>query len=333
MTATGDMLRLIFGFRAAQAVHVAAELGIADRLASGPVEVSAVAEQVGADADALRRLLRALAAIGVFEEQSGDVFATNDRGRTLESGHPDRLRAISSNTSTPYFWDAWGRLEHSVRTGENAFQSLHGTSVWEYRATHPEAARRFDAGMVALTLRIARSLVEAYDFGGVGTLVDVGGGHGALLAAVLDTYPDMGGVLYDLPHVVETALPVLAARGLDARVRLEGGTFFDRVPSGGDCYLLKSVLHDWEDYDCVRILQACAGSMPRNAVLLIVERLLGGPNEGADTKFSDLNMMVLPGGRERTADEFDALVVAAGMSVRRVVPTSSAFHAIEAVVS
>jgi O-methyltransferase domain/Dimerisation domain len=196
MAASDDMLRLIFGFRAAQAVHVAGELGISDHLASGPVEVSALAEQVGADADALRRLLRALAAIGVYEEQPGDVFATNERGRTLE-----------------------------------------------------------------------------------------------------------------------------------------GGSFFEGVPGDGDCHLLKSVLHDWEDDDCVRILRACATSMPRDAVLLIVERLLGGPNEGPDTKFSDLNMMVLPGGRERTEAEFASLAATAGMSVRRVVPTSTAFHAIEAVVS
>jgi hypothetical protein len=333
MTETDDMLRIIFGFRASQAVHVAAELAVADHLAAGPLPVADIAGRVGASPDALRRLLRALAAIGVFAEQPGDVFATNGLGATLESPHPARLRAVSSNTGSAYFWDAWGRLEHSVRTGENAFQSLHGTSVWEYRAQHPAAGERFDAAMLALTHRVARGVVDAYDFASVETLVDVGGGHGAFLAAVLDAYPGIRGVLYVLPHVVESAPAALAERGLGERVRLEGGSFFERVPTDGDCYLLKSVLHDWEDDDCVRILRACAASMPRDAVLLIVERLVGAPNDDPDTKFSDLNMMVLPGGRERTVVEFDALITAAGMKVARVIATSTAFNAIEARVS
>ncbi|HSS68674.1 MAG TPA: methyltransferase [Nocardioidaceae bacterium] len=333
MNATSDMLRLIVGFRVSQAVHVAAELRLADHLAAGPLNVSTLAERVGADPDALRRLLRALSATGVFVEQPDDVFATNELGATLESQHPARLRAISSNTSSTYFWDAWGRLEHSVRTGENAFYSLHGMNVWEYRSQHPEAAERFDAAMVAMTLAVARGLAESYDFAAVRTLVDVGGGHGGLLAAVLDAHPAIQGVLYDLPHVVATAPAELAARGLGDRVRLEAGSFFEQVPADGDCYLLKSVLHDWEDDDCVRILSACAAAMRSDAVLLVVERLLDGPNEGADTKFSDLNMMVLPGGRERSADEFGALAAAAGMSVTRIVPTSTAFHALELVVT
>jgi hypothetical protein len=331
MAATDDMLRLILGFRPAQAVHVAAELGIADRLAAGPVNVAALAEQVGADPDGLRRLMRALAAMGVFHEVGGEVYETNELGQTLETGHPDQVQAVASNSCSPYFWDAWGRLEHSVRTGENAFRSMHGMSVWEYRAAHPEASARFDAAMRALTLRIARGLVAAYDFSAVGTVVDVGGGHGGLLAEILHANPDAVGVLYDLPHVIATAGPAQAARGVAERVRLEGGSFFDGVPDGGDCYLLKSVLHDWEDDDCVRILGACAPALASGAVLLVVERLMGDPATDRETTMSDLNMMVLPGGRERTAEEFDALVSAAGLRVGRTVPAAGAFHAIEVV--
>jgi len=331
MDASDRMRGLIFGFRQSQAVHVAAELGVADRLAAGPVTAGAVADEIGADPDALRRLLRALASIGVFEERPGDVFATTDLGRTLESRHPDRLRAVSANTGSWYFWDAWGQLEHSVRTGENAFESVHGVSVWEYRARHVEAATRFDAAMLAQTLRLARDVVSAYDFSACRAVVDVGGGHGALLSAVLDAYPGVAGVLYDLPHVVETAKPALAERGIADRVRLEGGSFFDGVPVGGDAYLLKSVLHDWEDDECVRILRACAAAMRDDAALLVVERALGGPNEEPETKFSDLNMLVLPGGRERSIDEFDALLAAAGLAISSVTATSTAFRVIVAV--
>jgi hypothetical protein len=313
-----DLLGLIGGFRVSQAIHVAVALGVPDLLADGPRGNDDLAEAADADADALYRLLRALAAVGVLHEEDGRRFSLTPLGERLRSDAPDSLAGWAALIGRPYFWNTWGELLHSVRTGENAFRHVHGTDVWEYRSTRPDDAAGFDAAMTALTRNVDRALLDAYDFGRFGTIVDVGGNRGALLAAILRAHPAVRGVLFDQEHVVAGAPPLLAEAGVADRVRIEPGSFFDAVPGGGDAYLLKSIIHDWEDAEAEAILRVVRSAIPSEGVLLVVERVLAPPNEGPDGKFSDLNMLVMPGGRERTPEEYGALFERTGFELVRV---------------
>jgi hypothetical protein len=232
-------------------------------------------------------------------------------GEGLRTDAPDSLAGWASFIGRPYYWGAWSSLLHSVQTGENAFRAVHGTDVWEYRAEHPEESAIFDRAMTTHVRRADDALIESFDFGRYATIVDVGGGQGALLAALLSRHEAAQGVLFDQPHVVAGAESLLREAGVADRCRIVSGSFFEAVPEGGDAYLLKSILHDWEDAETLAILNVCRGAMPAQGTLIVVERTLAGPNEGAETKFSDLNMLVSPGGRERTLEEFGALFEAA----------------------
>lgn len=315
MADTRALLTLVNGYQVSQALHVAARLGIADRLADGPRRP----EELGleADRDALRRLLRALAAVDVVSEQDGR-YALTELGQGLRSDAPGSVAGWAAFVGRPYHWDAWGALEHSVRTGENAFRAVHGTDVWTYRRERPEEAEIFDRAMTSLTARVNAAVTEAHDFGRYGTVVDVGGGRGALLAAILERHPGVRGVLFDQPDVV-------AGAELGDRCTSAGGSFFEAVPEGGDAYLLKSVLHDWEDAEALAILRTChAAGAP---VVLLIERDLAADPRAA---FSDLNMLVGPGGRERTLVEYGTLLDAAGFRLTGSTTTPPGVAVIEA---
>jgi hypothetical protein len=322
--------RLVNGYQAAQAIHVAASLGIADLLADGAKTSDELAAATETHAEALYRLLRALAAIGVFHEDEDKRFSLTPLGEGLRTDVPESIAGWAAFLGRPLYWHAWGALGESVRTGENAFRLLHGTDVWEYRSRHPEESAIFDRTMMALTGSANRSLREAYDFGRFETLVDVGGGNGTLLAAILAANPDLRGVLFDQPHVVSQAEEVLQRAGVADRCEIVGGSFFDAVPAGGDAYLLKWIVHDWEDEQAREILLNCRRALGEQGALLLVERVLGPPNEGAEGKLSDLNMLVAPGGRERTVEEYDVLLASAGFRRRGVTPTRSGLNVIEA---
>jgi hypothetical protein len=320
---TVTLRRLVNGYQVTQAIHVAAVLGIADQLAAGPRSSDDLAAAVDAHAPSLQRVLRALASVGVLHEDGDGRFALTEVGACLRSDAADPVGGWAAYVGGHAHFAAWGNLLHTVRTGENAFRAVHGADVWDYRAGHPEDGARFDQAMTDNTRRTNRRLLEAYDFGPLASVVDVGGGHGALLAALLSAHPRMRGVLLDLPHVV-------AGAAVDAaRCEVVGGSFFDAVPAGADAYVLKAILHDWEDDDAARILRACRGAAPAHATLLVIERDLGAPNENPDAKFSDLNMMVGPGGRERTYDEFATLFAAGGFALRRAVPTGMGLSVFE----
>ena len=321
--------RLIGGHQISQAIHVAAVLGIADLLADGPRSSDDLAEAADADPESLYRLVRALASIGVLSEDEGRRFSLTPLGKCLRSDAPESLAGLAANAGRPYYWQAWSSLLHSVRTGESAFRHLHGTDVWEYRLQHPEDGAIFDAAMTSMTRHLHRSLLEAYDFGRFGTVVDVGGGRGAMLAAILRAHPRSNGVLFDQPHVVEAAGALLEEEGVADRCRIEAGSFFDAVPEGGDAYLLKFIVHDWEDEEAGAILRTIRRAVAAEGTLLVLERLVGPPNEDADVKFSDLNMLVMPGGRERTTDEFAALFARAGFELVRAVPSESGVSVLE----
>jgi hypothetical protein len=302
-----ELARLLNGFQVSQAIYAAATLGIADLLAGGPRTADELAAASGANPDALYRLLRALASVGVFRELEGRRFELTSVGDGLRSDASGSLLGWAKFIGRTYFRDAWSDIVHSVRTGENAFRHVHGTDPWTYRAARPEESAIFDDAMMALTRHGERALLDAYDFGRFGTVVDVAGGRGALLAAVLERYPNVNGVLFDQPHVVDQA------EALGDRCRIVAGSFFDSVPEGGDAYMLKMIVHDWEDEDALRILRNIAAVLRPDGAVLVIERQLGGPNENARAKFGDLNMLISPGGRERTTDEYAALFAAAGL--------------------
>lgn len=314
--------RLVNGYQVAQALHVAAILGLADLLGDGARTSDDLAEATDAHPDALYRLLRALAAVGVFREEEGRRFALTPIGDCLRANAPEPVTGWAAYVGEPYHWQAWGDLLHGVRTGETPFRHVHGTDPWSFRTRHPELSAGFDRAMADLSRQISAAVLAAYDVGRFGILVDIGGGSGAFLAANLARHPEMHGVLFDQPHVVAGARSILEAARVADRCEVVGGTFFEAVPAGGDAYVLKAVLHDWGDADCVRILRTCRRGMADGAALLVIEREVGPPNAAPDGKFSDLNMLVATGGRERTTPEYAALFAAGGFRLVGATPTS-----------
>jgi hypothetical protein len=331
MTPAEQLRAIILGYRQSQAVHVAAVLGISDLVADGPRTVEDLAAAADADVGALRRLLQALAAVGVYVEDDKGQFANTELSRALCTGVPGSLNALATYFGEPTAWAAWGHLLHSARTGENAFTALHGTDVWTHREQHPEMGVVFDTVMAANTTALAGALAGAYNFSDVGTVADIGGGYGVLLEAVLTAHPHLSGVLFEQPHVVAGAELALAHSPIRDRCQLVAGSMFDSVPAGADAYLFKAILHDWVDEEVEKILRVCRDTMSDTAVVLIVERLLEGPNLGAEAKFSDLNMLVMPGGLERSEAEFAALLERSGLRLRRTLPTASVMYVLEAV--
>jgi SAM-dependent methyltransferase len=314
--------RLIDGYQVSQALHVASTLGIADLLADGPRTSDDLAAATETDPRALYRVLRALASVGVFHEEAEGRFSLTELGGCLRSDAPESLAGWAAFIGRPYYWQAWGDLLHSVRTGENAFRHVHGTDPWSYRARHAEESAIFDRAMTGVSRQNTQSAVAAYDFGQFRRIVDVGGGQGALLAATLAKHPHISGVLFDQPHVVARAQQVLEAAGVMDRCEVVGGDFFVVVPEGDDAYLLRAVLHDWADEEATAILRTCRRAMGPDARLLVLEWVLAGPNEGRAAKFSDLNMLVSPGGQERTREEYAALFAAAGFRLTEITPTA-----------
>jgi len=322
--------RLVAGYQVSQALHVAATLKLADLLADGSRTSDELAAATGTHSDALYRLLRALATVGVFQELDGRRFELTPLGGGLRTDAPGSIHGWAAFIGRPYIWQAWSSLLHSVRTGENAFRHVHGTDPWTYRAQNPDESEIFDAAMTSLTGQSEAAIVDAYDFGRFDEVVDVAGGRGTLLAAVLAAYPTLRGVLFDQPHVVADAGELVRAAGVADRCRIVGGSFFESVPEGADAYMLKSIIHDWEDEEAILILRVCRAAMSPHAVVLVVERDLGAPNEDPVAKFLDLLMLVGPGGRERSEDEYAALFAAADLTYVGATPTAAAISLYEA---
>jgi hypothetical protein len=315
-----DLLGLIWGYRLSQAVHVVARLGVPDLIAETPLSAVELAASTSSDAATLQRVLRALAAHGVLNEDESGRFRLTGLGQRLRSDAPGSLRDAAIALFRPPMWDAWGHLGESVRTGESAFRLVHDVGIWEFRAAHPEEGRVFDDAMVAQTRAAAGMILHAYDFGAAKTVVDVGGGRGALLEAILDAYPESEGVLFDQPHV-------LADVDLGPRVRIVGGSFFESVPTGGDLYLLKWILHDFDDKAAAEILRTIRTACGPQARLLVIERDLTDP----ETTLSDLQMLVVLGGRERSQTEYSQLLDSGGFALSRSIRTKGPLSLLEAV--
>ena len=324
-----DLRQMLQGFWVTQALYVTAKLGITDLLAAGPRTADDLARETGTHARALYRLLRAVASVGVLSEDEAGAFGLTDLGQYLRADHLQSARGWALYVGEPMMYGTWQHLLHSVTTGEPAFRHLHGVDPWEYRARHPDVGAVFDNAMTSNSLWQRDAVVASYDFSGERTVVDVAGGHGALLAGILAANPRARGVLFDQPHVVAGAEPVLRAAGVADRCALVGGSFFEAVPDGGDVYLLKAIVHDWDDAQAAAILRICRRAMTPGARLLLIERVLAPGDAPDPAKYADLNMLVMLGGQERTADEFAALYEAAGFRLTRVIPAATGVSLIE----
>jgi len=325
------MLQLITGFWISRAIYVVAKLGLADLVKDGPKTAEELARLTGAHAPSLYRVLRALASVGVFIDVGQGRFAQTSLSETLRSDVPGSLRAMAVVELGQEHFPAWGNLMHSVKTGGIAFDDLFKQNAWEYYAQNPEDASNFNEAMKGLTEMVNVSVLWAHDFSGVNKLIDVAGGTGGLISAILNAHPRMRGVLFDLPHVIAEAKPSLEAAGVQDRCETVAGDFFESLPEGGDAYVMKWIVHDWNDEKSTAILKNIHRVMSENGKLLLVETVVPEGNRPDLSKFLDLNMMVMTGGRERTEAEFNSLLAASGFKLTRVIRTVSPVCIIEAV--
>jgi ubiquinone/menaquinone biosynthesis C-methylase UbiE len=324
-----QLLALINGFQMSQAISVAATLGIPDLLRDGAQPCHALSAATRTHSLSLYRLLRALAAIGVLHEQADRMFSLTALGESLRSDISSSKNAWARLFGRPMYYQAWSGLLDSLRTGEPAFNKVHGMSVWDFRAQRPDETAAFDWAMAAITDQIADAVLSMSDFSRYSTVVDVGGGQGAFIARILATQPTMRGILFDQPHVIAHAEEPLRAARVDDRCELVGGSFFEAIPQGGDAYLLKSILHDWNDEDAVAILRSCRRVIGPNGTLIVVEHLIGPCNTGLEGKLMDLNMMVITGGIERTHEQYASIFQEAGFRLVRVTRTRTPVSIIE----
>lgn len=326
------MRELTSGALVSQAISVMARLGVADTLAAGPRPVAEIAELVGAHGPALYRLLRAVGDVEMVTELENRHFALTPLGELLRSDVPGSQRGWAVMVGMPFHRYPWTDLYETVRTGESAFDRVHGKEIFDYLAEHPEDAAVFDAAMTSISTTATVSIVEAYDFSRFDTIVDVGGGRGGLLAAILAANPRLQGVLFDAPTVVADADGELSSAAVVDRCKVVNGDFFDVVPAGGDAYLLSNVIHDWDDDQAARILGRCRAAMTDSACVLLAEIVLPEGRQPSSAKFLDLEMLVMTaGGRQRTEAEYRTLFGQAGLRLTRIVPSSGMVSLVEAV--
>lgn len=324
------MLHMIKGFWVSRALYVAAKLGIPDLLRDEPKSSEDLAQATGTHAPSLYRVLRALDSVGVFAEDDRGRFALTPLGATLRTDVPGSLRYFAIEELGENHYPAWEKVLRSVETGAIAFDHVYGVSKWQYMAEHPDEAKIFDAAMSSFSSVVAAAVVAAYDFSSSATVVDIGGGDGTLLAAILKGNPPLRGVLADLPHVAEGAQRRLQAEGLADRCEVAAGSFFESAPTG-DTYVLKWIIHDWDDQRSAAILKNCRSAMAANGRILLVEAVIQPGRATSFSKYMDLNMLVMTGGRERTEAEYRALLDSAGLRLTRIIPTHTEMSVIEAV--
>ena len=322
------LMQIISGKWASMAVSVAAKLRIADHLAAGPKTVDALAAETGTHAPSLYRVLRALAGLGVFAE-TDRTFALTPMAELLRTGVPKSMRGIADYCGSDWSWRPWGDLLGTVRTGETAFDRVFGEQCFDYLAKHPDESAVFNEGMTGFSTQTAGAVAEAYPFGDFRSVVDVGGGHGAMLLTILRHHPGVSGVVFDSPHVAAGATPAIRAAGLESRCRAEGGDFFRAVPAGADVYLMRHIIHDWPDDKATTILRNCRTAVKPGGKVLLVELVIPPGNEPSLGKLLDLEMLVVASGKERTEAEYAALFAGAGWKLTRVVPTKSPASIIE----
>lgn len=325
------LMQLIFGKWVSMAVSVAAKLRLADHLAAEPRSVAELAERTQTHEPSLYRLLRALASVGVFAEQPDGRFAQTDMGEFLRTGVPNSLRGIADYGGSDWSWKPWGDLIGSIRTGRTAFDHIFGEPAFDYLGKHPEESAVFNEGMTGFSTAAAQAISQAYDFTAFSTIVDVGGGHGALLMTILESSPNARGIVYDSPAVVAGAMKPLEAAGLACRCEALGGDFFQSVPANADCIIMKHIIHDWDDTRAGQILRNCRSAIQPAGKLVIAEIVIPSGNEPSPGKLLDLEMLVIASGKERTVAEYRELLAGAGFRLTRIVPTQSPVSLVEAI--
>jgi len=320
-----NLLPLISGYWKSMAIYAAAHLGLADLVKDGPRSSEDLAAATGMHATSLYRLLRALASDGIFAEQADGRFALTSLAACLLTDAPNSQRSMAITNGEEHY-RTYGEILYSIQTGKPAWDKVFGKPVFDYLADHPRAAKLFDETMTGVHGPETAVMLDAYDFSGIETLVDVGGGNGSMLLAVLQKYPALQGILYDRDHVVQRA----AANMKESRCRAIAGDFFERVPPGGDAYIMRHIIHDWYDPQALTILRNCRQVMPAQGRLLLVEKVVPPANEPSWIKYLDLTMMLIPGGMERTEEQYRTLLSQAGFRLKRVVATPAPIDVLEA---
>jgi hypothetical protein len=329
--AAAQVLQLATGHILASALQVVVRLDIPDRLAGGPRTAADLAGDAGVQEDPLYRVLRALASVGLFSEEAPRRFALTPAGQKLRKDVPGSLRDTVLWVTSPFGFRVHAELIHSVRTGQPAAEKLSGMPLFDYLARERDLAEVFNNAMSAFSNLVIPAALEAYDFSGIDRLVDVAGGHGAVLVAILKKYPSMRGVLFDLEHVVAGARATIEASGVGDRLETQPGDFFEAVPEGGDAYVMKHIIHDWDDERALAILRNIRRAMgDRPSRVILLETVISPGDAPEYGKILDLQMLAFPGGRERTEEEFRGLFACAGFELTRVVPTRSPLSVIEA---
>lgn len=321
------LLSMNSAFILSRAVQVAAELGIADYMTSDLLSVDTIAKQVNAHSDSLYRIMRMLAGHGLFHEGEHKHFSLTEMGMLLRSDSKHSLRSFLLHEDEPR-WRAYAHLKHTVMTGNTAFDVIFGTSYYDFLSHDVAASQRFDTAMKKMSEKESEEIVRAYPFQNYSMLVDIGGGEGEFLSSIVQAFPSLQGIVYDLPHVAEKAMNALPEE-LKGRVKTIGGSFFDEIPKGGDLYMIKRVLHNWNDEECITILTQCAKALNNNGTLLIIEALLSSRNEHDYMKDWDVFGMTLMKGRERTRVEWDYLFSKSGLSISSIIPTQRLVSIIE----
>ncbi|AGB20950.1 hydroxyneurosporene-O-methyltransferase [Mycobacterium sp. JS623] len=324
------MAELIIGANTAHAMSVAADLRIADALADGPLGLHELADRVGANPDALGRLLRVLISRGVFRRRRDGRYDLTALARTLRWEAPDSMADFARFEGSPEHREHWSHCLDAIRTGEAVVPTLRGMEAFDWLETQGELNRVFNAAMTNISELAAGAVSSAYDFAGYHTIVDVAGGHGRLLAGILSATPTATGVLFDLPHVVAGAGPLLRDHGVAERVRIAEGSFFDAVPDGGDLYVLKNIIHDWPDDEARQILKTVRAATRTGTAVALIECVIPPHDRDFLAKTMDLEMLIYNAGRERTADEYRNLLQQSGFQMTRVVPTRSPLSIVEA---
>ena len=326
------MMQLTTGMVISAALQPIARLKIPDLLADGPHHVSQIAAESGTNEDALYRVMRLLASVGVFAELPGKVFAITPMSQLMRSDVPGSLRDMILWISNRFHFQVFGDLEHSLRTGQPAVEKVFGKPAFEAIFGDPEVAYDFNLAMTCLSRRIAPALLEVYDFSKIGTLMDVAGGHGAVLCEILARYPNMKGILFDIPNVIEEATCHICELKMEERCQTIRGDFFAEIPPGADAYYMQHILHDWNDDRSLKILANCRRALEGrpNGRLLIVDSVVPETSDPHPSKWLDMAMLLMPGGRERTRPEWDALFARAGFEITGIFPMKAAESLIEA---
>jgi O-methyltransferase domain/Dimerisation domain len=314
-------------------LYVAAKLSLADHLAKGPTSADDLAVKTNTHSPSLSRFLRTLGHLGLVTEDEAGRFTLTPLGEALKTGAPGSARAAILTLASPMMAQGWGHLHESVQTGKPGLEQALGMPIFDWLGQHPEEASLFSETMVSFHGAEPDAVAAAYDFSGMKTIVDVGGATGNLLTTILGKYAGAQGILYDLPHVVRDAPNLIQARGLANRVTIVAGSFFERVPEGGDAYLLSHIIHDWSEEQCLTILGHCRRAMTSASRVFLIEMVLSADNAPHPGKMLDMMMLVGPGGQERTEPEYRTLLSKAGLRLTRVVPTNSAVSVVEAMIA